>query len=213
MGISMLVSGLQLLSMSARLPVRHCGLMYSLSSGSAWASMDIITDTSTYNRHGPVVSMHSAKLAAAAAAAAEVEVESPPDASTESALALNCEDVSRAREGGAGRACGHRRRLQSPSAETLQAARQAAGVFESAWTLGLLRLAVFAGAVAAVVTLHSVALAVWEHAGPLRERPVPRLLAFPRLEVLLLLAMPTGLLPPPQRLPLRSLGPMPPSYS
>lgn len=203
MGISTLLSGLQLLSLTSRLPVRHCRLMYSLSSGSSWASMDVIADTSKYNRHGPLVSVQAALLSSGEAAAATVA--STPAAGSASRLglpsAVSLQGGTHPSEAGpAEPACRHGcRQLQAASDATLAAAREAAGVLESAWMLGLFRLAVFACAIVALVVLHSVALVAWDQVGALQERPLPRMLVFPRLECLVLLAMPAGVppLPPP----------------
>lgn len=199
MGISTLLSGLQLLSLTSRLPVRHCRLMYSLSSGTSWASMDVIADASEYNRHSPLVSVQAALISSGEAAATTTASAQATGGASRlghpSATSLH--DRTHPLEAASAKPTrSHgRRRLQAADA-TAAAAREAAGVLEAAWMLGLVRLAVFACAMVALVLLHSLTLVAWDQVGPLQERPLPRMLVFPRLECLVLLAMPAGALPP-----------------
>eukprot|EP00892_Ulva_mutabilis_P000206 jgi/Ulvmu1/10186/UM006_0142.1 len=187
MGISALVAGLQWLAMSARLPVRHCRLMYSLSAGSAWASLDVMSDTSGFNRHDPSVLVRAAQLSTATAAA---DMAAPTGDATASAQP----SVGHPPQAAGGHMPGPgRRRLQTATDASLQAAREAAGVLDAAWDLGFVRLIVFVGAIVLMVTLHSVSLVAWQHIGALSEWPLPRMLAFPRLEAIVLLAMATAL--------------------
>lgn len=193
MGISALVSGLQWLSMTARLPVRHCRLMYSLSAGTAWASMDVIGDTSDFNQHDPVVLVYAAKLHAEAAATEEASSTDDVLVESHSIDQGHKEASSQLASGGGMPRHGHRR-LQTVTDSTLEAAREAAGVVEAAWTLGYVRLIVLAAALVALVAVHSVILMAWEHVGAVYTWPLPRMLVFPRLEALVILAMATGLL-------------------
>ena len=77
--------------------------------------------------------------------------------------------------------------------ETLTvAASQTVQDAKGAWELGYVRILVFLVTIATATALHSVLLLAWASSSMLASRVLPRVLAFPRFELMLLFAFVPG---------------------
>jgi hypothetical protein len=194
-----LLDGLQNFGISARLPVRHARLLYSLASGVSWyvsccfaslsalqpschactaashdpsafrALLDVFTDTSKSFQYDPLSSLYSSLVTSAA---------TNSSSSTTSGRVLQ---VSAA-QGTIGSA---QNTLTIAAQQTLQDVK-------GAWQLGYVRILTFLIATATVTVLHGGLLVLWASSPLLSHRILPTFLAFPRLELMLVFTFMPG---------------------
>ena len=191
-GLASILDGLQNFGISARLPVRHARLLYSLASGVSWcvghhsvgnsghlpvisrdcnltafcrASLDVFEDASRFYQHDPLSSLYSSL-----ANSSSSSTSSGPTSAQESVS----EVIASAQD-----------TLVITASQTVQGAK-------AAWELGFVRVLVFLVVISAATVLHSVLLLIWSSSPMLASRVLPRFLAFPRLELMLVFAFIPG---------------------